>query len=58
MSLGEIIVEKVESDASSTNIALPLKHENRTVGALLLRVNHEFGEDDKATHRCGWADGS
>ncbi|MDQ2922641.1 MAG: ATP-binding protein [Acidobacteriota bacterium] len=48
MTLGEIIVEKVESDDASTNIALPLQHEDRTLGALLLRVSQEFGEDDRA----------
>lgn len=48
MALGEIIVEKVDSDDSSTNIALSLKHENRTVGALLLRVTGAFSEGDRA----------
>lgn len=48
MTLGEIIVEKIESDDSSTNIALPLQHEDRTVGALLLRVSQEFSQDDRA----------
>jgi signal transduction histidine kinase len=48
MALGDLIVEKVDSDDSSTNIALPLKHENRTVGALLLRVSGGFSEDDRA----------
>jgi signal transduction histidine kinase len=48
MTLGELVVEKVESDDSSTNIALPLRHEERTVGALLLRVTQEFDEDDRA----------
>jgi signal transduction histidine kinase len=47
MATGEIIVEKVEAEETSTNIALPLKHENRTVGALLLRVNRKFDEDDR-----------
>ena len=59
MALGEIIVEKIESDDSSTNIALPLQHEDRTLGALLLRVAQEFGEDDQSTtHRGRWADGA
>ena len=47
MAAGEIIVEKIESADSSTNIALPLRHENRTVGALLLRVTQDFGDDDR-----------
>jgi len=48
---GEIIVEKIDSDDSSTNIALPLRHEDRTLGALLLRVTQDFGEDDRALLR-------
>ena len=47
MAAGELIVEKIESPDSSTNIALPLRHENRTVGALLLRVTQDFGDDDR-----------
>lgn len=47
MAAGEIIVEKIESRDASTNIALPLRHENRTVGALLLRVTQDFGDDDR-----------
>ena len=47
MAAGEIIVEKIQSPDSSTNIALPLRHENRTVGALLLRVTQDFGDDDR-----------
>jgi signal transduction histidine kinase len=40
-----IIVEGAESD---TNIALPLRHEDRTVGALLVRIAQPFDEDDRA----------
>ena len=47
MATGQLIVEKMESPDSSTNIALPLRHENRTVGALLLRVTQDFGDDDR-----------
>ena len=47
MAAGELIVEKIEAPDSSTNIALPLRHENRTVGALLLRVTQDFGDDDR-----------
>jgi signal transduction histidine kinase len=47
MAAGDVIVEKMESQ-DSTNIALPLRHEDRTVGALLLRVTREFDEDDRA----------
>ncbi|MBC8031673.1 MAG: GAF domain-containing protein [Pyrinomonadaceae bacterium] len=51
MAAGEILVEKVESgdlEQISSNIALPLRHEERTVGALLLRVTREFDADDRA----------
>ena len=48
MKTRELIVERIESDDPSTNIALPLRHENRTVGALLLRVTREFEEGDRA----------
>ena len=44
---GEIIVDKRESDGATTSIALPLRHEDRTVGALLLRLTQEFDEDDR-----------
>ena len=45
---GETIVEKREGDDPSTSISLPLRHEDRTVGALLLRLSQEFDEDDRA----------
>ena len=48
IAAGEIIVEKAAADDPSANIALPLRHEDRTVGALLLRVTKAFDEDDRA----------
>ena len=45
---GDIIVEKLEAEVAAANIALPLRHEDRTVGAVLLRVTKEFDEDDRA----------
>jgi two-component system, OmpR family, phosphate regulon sensor histidine kinase PhoR len=48
MATREIIVEKIGPDETATNIALPLRHERRTVGALLIRVSQEFDEDDRA----------
>ena len=45
---GDIIVEKLESEVAAANIALPLRHEDRTVGAVLIRVTREFDEDDRA----------
>src|ERR1043166_1111748 len=44
----EIIVERIEGEATAERIALPLRHENRTVGALLLRVSKPFEDDDRA----------
>ena len=48
MAEGEVVVEKVESEDAATNIALPLRHEDLTVGALLIRVTRGFEEDDRA----------
>jgi len=38
MRAGDIILEKIEAEGVAANIALPLRHEDRTVGALLLRI--------------------
>jgi signal transduction histidine kinase len=48
ITAGDIIVEKPESEVAAANIALPLRHEDRTVGAVLIRVTREFDEDDRA----------
>lgn len=48
ITAGDIIVEKLESEVAAANIALPLRHEDRTVGAVLIRVTREFDEDDRA----------
>ena len=48
MSEGEIMVMSLGPPDSSTRIALPLRHEDRTVGALLIRVTREFDDDDRA----------
>lgn len=51
IATGQLVVESGEKtglDSSLTNIALPLRHEDRTVGALLLRVTREFEADDRA----------
>lgn len=47
ITAGEIIVDLPGSDDISTNIALPLRHEDRTVGALLIRIMQAFDEDDR-----------
>lgn len=43
----DIVMEKLESDTGAT-IALPLRHEDRTAGALLIRLRREFDEGDRA----------
>jgi signal transduction histidine kinase len=43
---GEILTQ--ENEDSSTNLALPLKHERRTVGVLLLRLADKFDTEDRA----------
>ena len=48
ISAGDIIVEELESEVDAANVALPLRHEDRTVGAVLLRVTKAFDEDDRA----------
>ena len=48
MATGQIIVEQIESDDFAANVGLPLRHEDRTVGALLIRVTKEFDQDDRA----------
>ncbi|MFN2512696.1 MAG: ATP-binding protein [Pyrinomonadaceae bacterium] len=45
---GQITTQERENNELSTSIALPLHHENRVVGALLIRLNNEFDEDDRA----------
>ena len=44
---GETIVDKRESGQPLTSIAVPLRHEGETSGALLLRLAGEFDEDDR-----------
>ena len=45
---GELIVEKIETEEPTTNIALPLRHGDRMVGALLVRLTREFDDDCRA----------
>ena len=44
----ELIVEAIESDTGDANIAFPLRHEERTVGALLIRTRQRFEDADRA----------
>jgi signal transduction histidine kinase len=45
ITTGEILLQ--ENEDSSTNLALPLKHERQTVGALLLRLADKFDNEDR-----------
>ncbi len=44
----EMVVDKPDSGEGLTSIALPLRHEDETVGALLLRLTNEFDEEDRS----------
>jgi signal transduction histidine kinase len=44
----ELLVEKVDTESTAANVALPLRHEGRTVGALLIRVTRDFEVEDRA----------
>lgn len=48
MTACEIVVEQSDAGEQAANVALPLRHEDRTVGALLIRVTREFDNDDRA----------
>lgn len=44
----ELIVEKAEPENSVVKIALPLRHQDQIVGALLLRITRDFEDEDRA----------
>src|SRR4030095_16959540 len=41
------IITQVENGGRAINVAVPLRHENTTVGALLLRLNEELRDEDR-----------
>ena len=45
VSSGQLVLETV--DARLSNVAVPLRHENETVGVLLLRLKATFCDDDR-----------
>ena len=45
---GELITQKRNDSEASISLALPLHHENRAVGALLVRLGEEFDNRDRA----------
>ncbi len=48
MECGEVVADaEKDGKTACAVVALPLKHEGRTVGALLLRLREEFDEEDR-----------
>lgn len=45
---GEVITQNLENGMAGTNVAVPLLHEKRSVGALLIRLAHELDSEDRA----------
>ena len=43
----QLVCEKSADTETGTNVAIPLRHASHIVGALLLRLNDEFNEDDR-----------
>lgn len=43
-----LLTQKVGNENSVTNVAVPLRHEKQSVGALLVRLENELGSDDRA----------
>ena len=43
-----MLTHKVANENSATNVAVPLRHEKQSVGALLVRLENELGTDDRA----------
>jgi len=41
------LISRPENNDSTVLVALPLRHEDRTVGALLIRLRESFSEDDR-----------
>lgn len=42
-----IVDQKSEASRGSISLAIPLRHESRTVGALLIRMGNEFDDNDR-----------
>lgn len=43
-----MLTQKLENGEAGTNVALPLRHERQSVGALLIRLERELDSDDRA----------
>lgn len=44
---GQMITHNSGNEHGNIMVAMPLRHENRSVGALLIRLNSEFSEEDR-----------
>jgi signal transduction histidine kinase len=44
---GQMLTQEVQGPDTQTLVALPLRHEGRTVGVLLVRIREQFIEDDR-----------
>jgi signal transduction histidine kinase len=47
METGEVIVRQPDDDRPTAVVALPLRHEDRMLGALLIRLRESFSEEDR-----------
>lgn len=47
METGEVIVHAADEDHANALVALPLRHEGRMLGALLIRLRENFSEEEK-----------
>jgi signal transduction histidine kinase len=43
-----LLTKKLGTETSGTNVAVPLRHENQSVGALLVRLPGELNSDDRS----------
>lgn len=47
LETGEFIVRAIDDDHPTAMVALPLQHEDQTLGALFVRLRQDFSEDDR-----------
>jgi signal transduction histidine kinase len=47
METGEVIIRQADDDRPTAVVALPLRHEDRMLGALLIRLRESFSEEDR-----------
>lgn len=47
MDTGELILRAIDEEHATALVALPLRHEDRMLGALLIRLRENFSDDDR-----------